>query len=180
MPAVLTGPCVFGEVEQSIFDRLEPDRPSESEAEYGERANAQLDRLVDDIYALTPFWEKVSASARKWGADELHSLRDKVELVWRAKASLLADVELIGNRIVRATGQTPRAWSNLEQSRKLIAEFESNILNRWQSLDDLEEILLGPMQLSQEQCIELAKRFPPPQSWYEEDFDPFTPEEPSP
>ena len=168
MPAVLSEPSVFGAIEQSVLDRLEPDRSSDSETEFSEMANAHLDRLIEDIHALTPFWKKVSESALRSGAEELHNIRDKVELVWRLKASLLDDIERIGERVLRATGQEPRAWSNLERAKGVVKEFELGVLNRWQTLDDLEDLLLAPVQLSDGTLKALAKKFPPPQSWYGE------------
>lgn len=55
----------------------------------------------------------------------------------------------------------------------MVAEME----DPFEPFDDLEAKLLERITPSNAELKELAKRYPPPQSWYEETENPFEPEE---
>ncbi len=60
--------------------------------------------------------------------------------------------------------------------RDQVATHYNSLFPRWQTLDDLECILLAPLTPSKEQLDMIVANYPPPQSWFEETIDPFEPE----
>ena len=124
-------------------------------------------------------WEATRRETLRMGdAEALHAQRDQCESFFKGELERIDDcLKAVAPQEDR---EAIRSYARLTALRDQLATKYNELFPKWQTLDDLEDILLAPLQLSQEQCIELAKRFPPPQSWYGEDFDPFTPEEPSP
>ncbi len=124
-------------------------------------------------------WEATCRETLRTGdAEPLHAQRDQCEFFFKGELERIDDcLRIVAPREDREAIQS---HARLTALRDQLATKYNEPFPKWQTLDDLEDILLAPMQLSQERCIELAKRFPPPQSWYEEDFDPFLPEESTP
>lgn len=58
-----------------------------------------------------------------------------------------------------------------------MVELMANLPVREESLNTLWSHLIEKYSPSAEQSEALAKTSPPPQSWYDEDVDPFSPEE---
>ncbi len=48
------------------------------------------------------------------------------------------------------------------------------LFNRWQTFEDLCQIVIEAVQPTVERLKEIAAKHPPPQSWYDETIDPFT------
>jgi hypothetical protein len=68
-------------------------------------------------------------------------------------------------------------WTMKEELSKAICELRKQydaLLVRWQTLDDLTQILIEKFSLPAEKLRELAAKYPPPQSWFEETADPFS------
>ena len=47
-------------------------------------------------------------------------------------------------------------------------EFQRDVLDRWQTLDDLEEILLDPYRIPIDTLRDIAVKSRPPQSWFDD------------
>lgn len=67
--------------------------------------------------------------------------------------------------------------TEFEKVAEAVRHQRDELFNRWQTYDDLCEIVIEHIQPSAEQLQRLADKYPPPQSWYDEEFDPFAPEE---
>ena len=116
---------------------------------------------------LIEAWQRVSNERRNAGdAEPLHAVRDQYHKV------LLAHLKILDGYIsLLNQDSTPRSMAHADQvqtTRDLLQKHNDSLFPKWQTLDDLEDILLAAITPSNEQLIALAKRFPPPQSWYDE------------
>ena len=110
---------------------------------------------------------------------ELHAARDDIKAVFDAYLSLLKDsVVLFGlsNRLFERNGQFQEMRDELARATDELTKLRDEIFAKWQTEDDIAEVLIEKFPFSPKQLEGLAKRSPPPQSWYDEAFDPFTPD----
>ncbi len=124
-------------------------------------------------------WEATCRETLRIGdAEALHAQRDQCESFFKGELERIDDC--LGVVAPREDREAIRSYARLTALRDQLATKYNELFPKWHTLDDLEEILLSSKIPPREVRIELAKRFPPPQTWYEEDFDPFTPAESAP
>lgn len=105
--------------------------------------------------------------------EELHAVRENYLRILQAYSLILKGTVLL---LPEANGHYPEP----ERLRKCLDEVQAlldELASRWVTLDDLYSIVAEHLAPSPERAAALAAAYPPPQSWYDEDFDPFTPEE---
>jgi hypothetical protein len=66
--------------------------------------------------------------------------------------------------------------NRFKSNRSLLQKHYDSLFPRWQTLEDLEAILLERISIPNEQLKELAAKYPPPPAWYEEADDQLTKE----
>jgi hypothetical protein len=54
-----------------------------------------------------------------------------------------------------------------------LAHYRSEVFGRWQTLENLEDILAESSPLSDKELTPLEKRYGPPADWYAQDGKPF-------
>ena len=119
--------------------------------------------------SLVSAWDRVSADTLQDGdADPLHATRDD------DRSGLLAALQLLDGYLTLSARSGDPA-DRLRASRDTLQKHSDSLFPRWQTLDDLEGILLERITPSREERLELVKRFPPPQAWYDETENPFEP-----
>jgi hypothetical protein len=128
-------------------------------------------KLLEDVaLRLTTAWEKTCHRAITTGnAEELHATRDDYQ------ATLLGYLKILDGWLT-VMSRFPGEYS--EQSLKAVSLNQEQLQQhygflfpRWQTLDDLDAILLERVAIPNERLNSLAAKFPPPSSWYEEAFD---------
>jgi hypothetical protein len=123
--------------------------------------------------SLVRAWDKVCADTLASGdAEPLHTTRD----TYRAGLSA-ALATLDGYQSIADGSDDSDAAERIGRSREQLLRHYDSLFPRWQTLDDLEGILLERITPTREELKELAKRYPPPQAWYDDDVNPFEPEE---
>jgi hypothetical protein len=120
-------------------------------------------------------WDKLCQDALRVGdAEPLHATRDPYEAYLRGELDRL-------DLLIRTIDSRPESSGEYRMRfvalRDQLATHFNKLFPRWQTLEDLEGILLEPLTPSRETRLELVKRYPPPQAWYDETVDPFQPEE---
>ena len=116
---------------------------------------------------LLDAWDRVCKERLDAGdAEPLHDVRDEYLRV------LLAHMKIIdGYLSLLDRDDSPRATAHADQVRathQLLQQHHDKLFPRWQTLDDLEGILLAPLTPNNEALKALAAKSPPPQSWYDE------------
>ena len=120
-------------------------------------------------------WDRTSREAatnRRLG--DLHAARDDYRALLTGHLRLLEEYLTLTNLHQRAFGSN-RIW--LDELNRAVAELKKlhdELFPRWQTEEDLHQILVEQLSLPAEKLRELAVKSPPPASWYEETADPFS------
>jgi hypothetical protein len=128
---------------------------------------------VEHILAIEMLWNNLSSVAYQFGAEALHHSRRDFEQQHTARVELLDKVLNAASDYRSRFGQSATGAEKITACRELLGRMRIAILDRWVTLEDLEDLLLEKLTLPNETLKEIAKRNPPPQSWYDETFDPF-------
>jgi hypothetical protein len=115
-------------------------------------------------------WERACRQATQSGsAEELHATRDDYQ------TALLAHLKILDGWLVLLS-RFPHEYSSdfaarMTSSRQQLQTHYDSLFPRWQTLDDLEEMLLERVSISNDRLKTLAAQYPPPQAWYDEPND---------
>lgn len=123
-------------------------------------------------------WERACAEAIRTGdAERLHSAREDYQFVLLGHLKVLDGYLMLVDRLGDEYDFPPQEMRDrLFEAREGIQKHHDSLFPRWQTLEDLEGILLERITPSNERLKELAKKYPPPQAWYDEPAAPLTPE----
>lgn len=136
----------------------------------GMRLAALFDELPRLPERLRQGWDRLRRSAVENGLDALHAGREEYAKVY---ANYIATAD---QAVSLAAAMRLPDLPKLEQSRTELVRLRDQIFSKWHTEDDLAEMLLELVQLSHAELKAIAAAHPPPQSWYEETFDPFASE----
>ncbi len=123
------------------------------------------------VWHLTDGWEHVCRQAIQNGsAEELHAVRDDYQTVLLGHLKILDGYLLLVSRFGLEREDTER----LAQRRDQLQKHYDSLFPRWQTIDDLEAILLERVSPSNDRLKALAANSPLPQAWFDEDHTALT------
>lgn len=105
---------------------------------------------------------------------DLHAARDDYYALLTGHLRLLEQYLTLTKLHQRAFGANSTWLDELNQAAAELKELHDGLFPRWQTEEDLQQILIEQLSLPADKLRDLATRFPPPASWYEETADPFT------
>jgi hypothetical protein len=112
-------------------------------------------------------WDRACRRATESGsAEELHSARDDYQALLLAHLKILDGWLTLLSRFPRE--YPPGFAEDFTSIRDQLRKHYDSLFPRWQTLEDLEAILLERASLPNDQLKELAAKYPPPQAWYDE------------
>ncbi len=126
------------------------------------------------VQHLTAAWEQICHRITQTGsAEELHATRDDYQTTLLGYLKILDGYLTVMSRFL---GDDPdgELLNRFKLNRTLLQKHYDSLFPRWQTLDDLEAILLERVSLPNEQLKELASKYPPPPAWYDEADDQLT------
>lgn len=160
--------------------RVPPDRVDEL-ARYARRNGSaqavpaelagQFEAVLGWPDALRSGWLALRRAATDGKLEELHENRD----LYRQVVDGTVAVGLM-TAIAALALNWPKS-ADLERAARELVSLRDEIFSGWGTLDELAEKLMPDVALTHAQLVEIAKRNPPPQSWYDETDDPFAPVE---
>lgn len=121
-----------------------------------------------NVRRLTEAWDDVCRRAIEIGsADALHAARDDYQAVLLGHLKILDGYLML---LSRSESERPDvAFLGLvARTRDGLQAHYDSLFPRWQTLDDLEAILLERASPSNDALKELAAKYPPPPAWYDE------------
>ena len=112
-------------------------------------------------------WARACRQATEIGdADELHAARDDYQAAMLAHLRILDGWLTLLSRFPRE--YPPGFAERMTSGREQLQKHYDSLFPRWQTLEDLEAILLERVSVPNDQLKALAAENPPPQSWYDE------------
>jgi hypothetical protein len=129
----------------------------------------------EDAQRVIDAWERACRQTTESGStEELHATRDDYQTALLAHLKILDGWLTLLNRFPHE--YPPGFARDFTSIREQLRRHYDSLFPRWQTLDDLEAILLERISLPNDQLKELAKKYPPPQAWYDENESPATQE----
>lgn len=131
--------------------------------------------LPDDIaQRFTTAWEQIRRRVIQSGsAEELHATRDDYQAALLGYLKILDGYLTVMSRF-RSEDSHRELLERITLNRDQLQKHHDSLFPRWQTLADLEAILLEQISLPNEQLKELAAKYPPPPGWYNEADDQLT------
>ncbi len=121
-----------------------------------------------NVRHLTDGWGHVCRLAIQNGsAEDLNAARDDYQAVLVAHLKILDGCLSV---LSRFQGEDAHAefTERVNSARDELQKHYVSLFPRWQTLDDLEAILLERVSLPNDRLKELAAKYPPPPAWYDE------------
>ena len=118
---------------------------------------------------LATDWDRLCREAVRAGrVPELHAARGDVQALFHAHLQILDGCLTVADRL----GGPPAEADRLAAVRADIQRLHDGLFPRWQSEDDLDDILVDLLSIPNERLIALAQGSPPPVWWWADDDDP--------
>lgn len=112
-------------------------------------------------------WDEAAQRAIQTGdAGELHAVRDDYEAVLRGHLKMIDGYLLVSDRFNGGIPH-PEFLERLAETRDELRKHYDSLFPRWQTLEDLEAILLASVSPGHERLKSLAAAHTPPESWYD-------------
>lgn len=139
-------------------------------------------RLGEPLYVhdhgareLIAVWNRACRHAIQTGAaDELHADRDAY------RAALLGHLKILDGYAMllkQFNSEEVDFVNRIARARDELQAHSDALFPRWQTLEDLEAILLERASIPNDRLKELAAKYPPPPAWYDEADAPPAPQE---
>lgn len=140
------------------------------------------ERMIRDHLGLPQHvrdtWQKlVQNVVEHRRAEQLHTERAEYQTIVREWIDQLSGFVDFCRRVSLPAAVAPAVLERAERGLTELREFHDTLFARWQTLDDLYEIVVEQYRLPIERLSAWAAANPPPQSWYDETSDPFEPTE---
>jgi hypothetical protein len=124
---------------------------------------------------LRELWNRTSREAAEGRRIEvLHAARDDYQSLLRGHLRLLEDYLTLAELHQRMMGADPAWVVELTQAVDDLKNLYGELFPRWQTVEDLHQLLIEKFSLPADKLRELAAKNPPPASWVEETIDPFS------
>ena len=135
------------------------------------------DRACQTADELRDLWDRTSrAAAANRRLDELHAARAEYRELLAGHLNLLEDYAALADMHRRALGANAAAADTLNRAVSALRSLHDELFPRWQTVQDLQQILIEQFSLPADKLRELAAKLPPPAAWLDETIDPFTAE----
>jgi len=122
-------------------------------------------------------WDRTCRdAAENLRLEELHATRNDYQTLLKGHLLLLENYLALSELHQRMFGSNPLWIEELSHAVGGLRSLYDELFPRWQTLQDLTQLVIEKFSLPKERLQELALKYPPPSSWYEETADPFSAE----
>jgi hypothetical protein len=118
-------------------------------------------------------WQQLSSVGWAGHATEVHAVREPFRQNIQDKLRLVQQARRFGEMLRLLKGQPFPEEERLRQAEEDLRRFSSEVFDRWETLEDLEDLLAASFPLSNERLEVIGKKYPPSPAWYSEEGKPF-------
>jgi hypothetical protein len=154
--------------------------PETEPAEFLASFRKDFARLAEESVALAlglaarlqPRWEVYKRAGWAGQARQVHALRDSLLRSFEARLRYLAQAIRIASVAAVQTGREIPGSDRLPGAIQDLNALKTQIFSNWNTLEDLEQMLVETYPFTAEQFNVLAQHHRPPQEWYEQQEQP--------
>jgi len=119
-------------------------------------------------------WENLCQTGMAGKTEQVHALRSWLAQQVKRRLEMIRQAQAIAERANAFAGTALTGLPDLERARTDLEVFQREVLSRWQTLENLEDLLAEMYPLSNARLNAVRSTMPPtyPQ-WYAEDSKPF-------
>ena len=129
-------------------------------------------QVAQELRVLWDHTCRTAAEGRR--IDTLHSARDDYRALLQGHLRLLKEYLTLAE-LHQKVIPTDSTWvAELNRAVDDLTALHDELFPRWQTVEDLRQILIEKLALPTAKLRELADKYPPPASWVEETIDPFS------
>jgi hypothetical protein len=170
--------AALGQVLESALRLGEPQPPEGQSKELLATVLAQQTQVVLPLVLRFPEqvrrrWEQLRSAGWQGRAEEVHAARAAFLKEVEGKIRLAGQARRGAELLVLLAGQPPPAAPRLAEVEEELRRFQADVFERWQTLEDLEDLLAASFPLSGERLEALGKQHQAPPAWYSEEGKPF-------
>src|SRR5262245_40875678 len=149
----------------------------ESKLDDDRAAHEVLDRLVRlavprIVSVAAPrvhqVWQACLRATAVGRADEAHAFRPLLGRMTSKALWSLREAHRVASAVSASSGQEVLGSGDLPGAIAELEKLKSAVLDRWETVEDLQRIVVEQYPLNNARLAELGKTRRPPQSWYEE------------
>jgi hypothetical protein len=118
---------------------------------------------------LRPCWEEYQRAGWAGQANRVHALRGGLLRTFEARLRYLAEAIRLASVAADLTGRPVPGSERLSGAIQALEALKNEVFGRWNTLEDLEQILVETHPLSAERFDSLARHYRAPQAWYEQE-----------
>jgi len=134
-----------------------------------DQSNAVRPHILQFPGRVRQLWGKLCAAGWTGEAVQVHSIRSFFLGDIEGKLRLTEQACRIAEMHSLLSGVTLPEREALRRAEHDLRRFRSEVFDRWQTLEDLEDILAESFPLSEKELAPLEKRYAPPTDWYAQD-----------
>jgi hypothetical protein len=127
-------------------------------------------QLPNDVAAR---WNWLCARGLEGDVAGVHARRQSLVHYVDRKLAIVRLTRQLGSLIAARNEGSYDADIPLRHAEERLLRFKNDILDPWQTLEDLEDLLAASFPLSNEELKLIASKNPPADSWYQEEGKPF-------
>ena len=115
-------------------------------------------------------WNEICSRIEAGDTAGLDNLHQRLHDLLYTRARNISFAWNVADSLGHSDERAARLALALEKAIPKMTEMREQLLSDWDTVESLEEKLLRKPSLAPEQVARLAEQYPPPQSWYDEDF----------
>jgi len=118
-------------------------------------------------------WEELCRAGMAGKAADVHAAREGLLHRFEARLHLVDRVAAVAKMVTALTGLEMPGLERLPQAAAELVRLKESIFARWETLEDLEDMLAERFPLPNAKLEVLGRQYRPPQAWFDQEGKPF-------
>jgi hypothetical protein len=118
-------------------------------------------------------WRRLCEEGWAGRTNAVHAAREELQKDFERKFWLITKARHTAQQFAALTGTMLPDANRLQEAEEELHRLHAEIFGRWQTLEDLEDLLAARYPLPDERLQKIGTKHQPPESWYSEEEKPF-------
>jgi hypothetical protein len=141
--------------------------------EYAREVETGVRSILGASHRFQEAWEACRAQVVAGQAAAVQAFRDRFIRSFEQRLAHLREALQLVQFAARVAGRELQEAEQLQAEISALAPALDRLASRWRTQEDLEELAAEDFPLPAAELKAIAAKHPPPQAWYDEDFQPF-------